>query len=72
MYIDGRPHGRNPTAARNRNIDTIRDNVGETVACQRGDQAQRSAWNPVSDFQEILIDFRRIRPAIKASPDLLE
>src|SRR5579863_6084931 len=54
----------NPATARDGDIDAIGYLVGQTVACQSGDKAQRTLRDPVGDLDKVLIGRGSIRQPI--------
>ena len=72
MDVHGRLQYRNSSAARDRHVNAIWDDVGQAVAGKGGNEAERALRNPVGDFEKVVIGRRRIDTSIQAAPHLLE
>ena len=70
MNAGRRSQCRNAIAAWNGNVDACGNDVGQSVTCQRCDQAKRATGRSMSNFQKILVAFRSARPLIQPSADL--
>ena len=64
MNIDRLAQSWNTAATRKRDVDTWRDDVSEAVAGKCRDQAERASRCAVCNLKKVLINLRRISPAI--------
>jgi hypothetical protein len=62
----------NTTPASYRNVESVRDGVGQSMARQCRGQTQRSPGSPISRFQQILVNFGSVGPTIEPPSYLVD
>lgn len=72
MNVRGRLQRRDTPAARNRDVNAIRDDIREAVAGEGADEAEGALGDPVGDFEKVVVGRRGIGPSIQAAAKLFQ
>ena len=72
MNVRGRLQRWNSSAARDCDVNAIRDDVREVVAGEGGDEAKGAFRDAVGDFEKIVVGRRGIGPSIQAAAELFQ
>jgi len=70
MNVHGRLQRRNTFAARDCDVNAIRDDVRQAMAGEGGDETEGTLRDAMGDFEKVMVGRRGIGPSIQAAREL--